>query len=205
MTSREIVEYFDSTSSRDTRADLKLAVKLLDGPKVAIDCGCGAGSDIAYLLSNGFVVYAFDIESESISRCKKRFANDNNIRLVQATFSSFHYPNASLIVAEASLFFCPENEFTAVWNKITTSLRPKGIFVGSFLGSEDTMASLGYKRDNFWPEVLVVTEKQIRDWLNGFKIISFTEHKTTGKSINSARHQWHIFSVVAQKEDPLEN
>lgn len=199
LPSKEIMAYFDSTSNRKTRDDLKLAVELVDNPNIAIDCGCGAGSDIAYLRSKGFFVHAFDIESESIIRCQKRFGNDKKVQLSQATFSTFSYPNASLILADASLFFCPENEFIKVWNKMTASLRPKGIFVGSFLGSEDTMAGPDYKKEAFWSEVWVVTEDQIRCWLNKFDIVSFTEHRTTGKSIEGKPHQWHVFSVVARK------
>ncbi len=172
---------------------------LVDDPNIAIDCGCGAGSDIAYLRSKGFLVHAFDIESESIIRCQKRFGDDKKVQLSQATFSTYNYPSASLILADASLFFCSENEFIEVWNKITESLLPKGIFVGSFLDPEDTMAGSDYKREAFWSEVLVVSEEKIRCWLNGFDIISFTEHRTTGESVDGKPHQWHVFSVVARK------
>lgn len=41
-----------------------LAAKLVDGPRIAVDCGCGAGSDIAFLRSEGFVVYTFDTERQ---------------------------------------------------------------------------------------------------------------------------------------------
>ena len=199
MPSKDILEYFDSTSNRETRDDLRLAVELVDGPKVAIDCGCGAGSDIAFLRANEFLVHAFDVESESIARCRKRFRDDGNVILSQDSFSTFDYPSVSLISADASLFFCPETEFGEVWRKITESLLPRGIFVGSFLGPEDTMAGSEYKREAFWPEVLVVSEERVRYWLNGFKIMSFTEHKTSGEITDGVPHQWHVFSVVARK------
>ncbi len=198
--SKEILEYFDSTANRETRDDLRLAVKLVDGPKIAIDCGCGAGSDIAFLRAKGFLVHAFDIESESIARCRKRFSDDRNVLLSQDTFSTFDYPSASMILADASLFFCSEDEFGEVWRKVTESLLPRGIFVGSFLGPEDTMAGPNYKREAFWPEVLVVSEEQVRYWLNGFEIVSLTEHRTSGETTEGEPHQWHVFSVVARKE-----
>lgn len=197
--SKEIMEYFDATANRQTRDDLKLAVELVGGTKIAIDCGCGAGSDIAYLHSKGFLVHAFDIEYESIKRCQKRFGDDNNVNLTQATFSSYNYPSASLILADASLFFCPEDEFPAVWGRIGEALQPKGIFVGSFLGSDDTMAKLDFN-NKFWPKVLITSEKQIRSWLNGFDTVSLKEHKTIGKTVGGAPHKWHVFSVVAQKK-----
>jgi 2-polyprenyl-3-methyl-5-hydroxy-6-metoxy-1,4-benzoquinol methylase len=48
---------------------LVYAVSLIGNEKIAVDCGCGAGSDIAYLRNEGFTVYAFDIEEASIKIC----------------------------------------------------------------------------------------------------------------------------------------
>lgn len=75
MSSKEILKYFDATADRETRGDLKTAVQLIEGSKIAIDCGCGAGSDIAFLRSKGFLVHGFDIDQESMQRCQKRFGN----------------------------------------------------------------------------------------------------------------------------------
>jgi 16S rRNA C1402 N4-methylase RsmH len=102
---KEIEDYYDSTVHREIRSDLTFAVDIAGYPKIAIDCGCGAGADIKYLLSKGFKIYGFDIDNESISRCKKRFMNNKDVILSKAGFSSFKYPKASLIVADASLFF----------------------------------------------------------------------------------------------------
>ncbi len=199
MSSKEILAYFDATECKETRSDLKLAVGLVNGPRVAIDCGCGAGSDIVYLRENGFTVHAFDIEESSIARCLKRFVGDSAVILSRSDFSSFAYPTADLVVADASLFFCPENQFGAVWQKIKNALLPGGVFVGSFLGPEDTMAGADYDRKAFWPEVMIATEEQVKVWFDGFAIISFTEHRSSGVTASGAPHDWHIFSVVAQK------
>lgn len=200
MSSKEILAYFSATEHRTTRADLRQAVDLIVEPRVAIDCGCGAGSDIAYLRSMGFVVHAFDIEESAIVLCKKRFTGDADVILTQSTFWEFVYPPSSLIVADASLFFCPESRFPEVWRRITDSLLPRGVFAGSFLGVEDTMAGPDYDREAFWPETLTTNEQQIRSWLKGFDVVSFTEHKTSGTTVNGTPHQWHLYSVVAQKQ-----
>ena len=200
MSSKEILKYFDATADRETRDDLRAAVNLLEGPKVAIECGCGAGSDIAFLRSHGFLVHAFDIEEESIERCQKRFRDDRNVKLSQASFNSFDYPSASLIVADASLFFCPEYEFSEVWRKITESLVENGIFCGSFLGPEDTMAGPNYNKEAYWADIFTLSEEQVRHWFKGFNIESITEHRTSGKTPDGEPHHWHIFSVVARKE-----
>jgi len=224
MPSKEILEYYDSTSNRETRDDLRLAVKLVDYPnvddsgvdgrmddesrvdksRVAIDCGCGAGSDIAFLRSKGFIVHAFDREQESIARCQKRFGDDKDVLLSQATFTTFEYPRASLIMADASLYFCPEDEFHLAWRKITASLLPGGIFIGSFLGPEDSMAisinSNGNNNQTLWSEVWVSSERKIRELLNGFELINLTEIRTTGESNGGEAYDWHIFSVLARKK-----
>ena len=177
-----------------------MAVNLVEGTKVAIDCGCGAGSDIAFLRTKDFFVHAFDIEEESISRCRERFSGDREVLLSKTSFSSFEYPRASLIVADASLFFCQKNEFSGVWREITNSLLPNGIFSGSFLGPEDTMAGPKYNKEAYWPDVLVASEEKIMQWLKGFKVESFNEHRSSGKTPDGELYQWHIFSVVAKKE-----
>lgn len=51
-----------------------------------------------------------------------------------------------------------------------------------------------------WSEVWVSTQKQVRETLNGFETINFTEYRTTGGSIGGETHDWHMFSVVARKE-----
>lgn len=52
----------------------------------------------------------------------------------------------------------PENEFDNVWSKILQSLGSGGIFCGSFLGPNDSMASPDFDRDAYWPNVLVFEE-----------------------------------------------
>ena len=199
MPSQEIKEYYDATECRDIRSDLIFAVNIVGDPKVAIDCGCGAGADIKYLLEQGFKVYGFDIEEESITRCKKRFKDSKDVILSQAGFSSYRYPRASLVVADASLFFCPMPEFDHVWRNIYECLYPKGIFCGSFLGPEDTMAEPEYHKRAFWPDVLVFDEEKVRGIFKGFEVCRFTEHKSSGKTALGIPHNWHIFSVVAKK------
>jgi len=200
MPSEEILKYFDTTAERETRDDLRFAVSLVEGEKIAIDCGCGAGSDIAFLRSHDFFVHAFDIEEESIERCRVKFKGDSNVLLSQDSFNTYKYPDASLIVADASLFFCPAQELSEVWRKITDALLPNGIFSGSFLGPEDTMAEPGFNNGRYWPEVSVLSTEELKNLLSGYKIESYTEHKTSGKTPDGQPHQWHIFSVVARKK-----
>jgi len=200
MHTQEIKQYYDATASRAIRSDLTFAIELVGEPKIAIDCGCGAGADIEYLLTAGFKVHGFDIERESIARCKSRFKNNKDVILTKTEFSSFDYPAASLVVADASLFFCPKTEFDDVWRAIYKCLYSNGVFCGSFLGPQDTMAGDEYDRSAFWPEVSVFNEEEVKDYFKNYEICRFTEHKSAGKTAQGLPHNWHIYSVVALKK-----
>lgn len=199
MASKEILEYYEQTFDRKTREDLVFSTSLVEDEKIALDCGCGAGSDIAYLRKKGFMVYAFDIEQKSIDICLQRFRDDNNVILSQDSFSSFRYPKTSLVNADASLFFCSSLEIENVWRNIEASLALGGIFCGSFLGPEDSMAGPGYDSKALWPDALVYDQNNLMAEFQNFEIIRFTEHKSSGKATNGQPHDWHIYSIVAKK------
>lgn len=204
MKKNNINQYYNATENSEVRSDLVLAVQKIEDlklPKIAIDSGCGAGSDIEYLLKHDFIVHAFDIEEEAISRCKLRFKNIKKVFLSQESFSSFVYPEASLVVADASLFYCPKNEFSAVWKNINKCLMPSGVFCGSFLGTEDSMADPKYDKDAFWSDILVFDDaKEVKALFKDYEIDHFTEHKSSGLNSQGELHHWHVFCVVATKQ-----
>ncbi len=199
MTTQEKVHYYNSTQNSAVRDDLRFAVTCVARPRVAIDCGCGAGADIAYLRSSGFTVHAFDIEAEAIRRCMERFQHDAQVHLTQTGFADFKYPQADLVVADASLFFCKPEDFEFVWQNIITALASGGVFSGSFLGCRDTMASASYNKAAYWPDVLVLDEARIRECFSGFDILRLDEHEVCGTTANNEAHHWHLFTVVAKK------
>lgn len=198
MTTKETKEYYRSSLNSAPRPELQFALKTISDNSIVVDCGCGAGSDIALLRSKGHTVYAFDIDEESIKICEDRFTEDDNVFLSQASFGTYSYPESSLVVADASLFFCPENEFNIFMGKIRKSLHPGGIFCGSFLGKRDTMNSENFNRHAFWGDVLVLTEGEIKNALKGFDIMRWKEFETDGFTPNGKSHHWHIFIVVAK-------
>ncbi|HFF4910339.1 TPA: methyltransferase domain-containing protein, partial [Acinetobacter baumannii] len=80
-------------------------------PLVAIDCGCGAGNESAYLLSKGFNVHAFDISIDAQKVCTDRFKDDSKFIFYHESFEDFNFPSSSLIIASSSLFFCNPSYF----------------------------------------------------------------------------------------------
>ncbi len=204
MPSEQINDYYDVTAESEVRATLKDAVshvkdKFGSATPRAIDCGCGAGRDMAYLRSQGFEVYGFDLKAESVRRCRERFVGDDKVQVHQATFRSFDYPTAELVVANASLFFCPESEFPGVWHKIQDALVTGGIFAGAFLGGRDTMASDEYEPDVYWPDVMTVTEDSLKSHINNFEVLHWREHELDGQTAQGQDHHWHIFELTLQK------
>ena len=201
MSNQEKLEYYANTTNSEARPALILATSLVkhEHGKIAIDCGCGAGSNIEYLRKEGFVVHAFDIEKEALKICKERFKDDPLVYLSHNSFSTFNYPKASLVVADASLFFCPKREFNAVWNNIYASLPSGGIFYGSFLGPNDSMANPDFNKEAFWPDVLILDEDSLRSYFSKYAIHQFKEHDAAGETATGKPHKWHIYSVVAEK------
>lgn len=126
MVPSEISNYYNETKHRPIRVELVYAVKHVTGDKVALDCGCGAGANIAYLRENNVTVFVFDVESESIELCCQRFRHDDAVSLSLSSFRS--YPKSSLVVADARLFFCPQRDFDIVCQNIGDSLSSGGIF-----------------------------------------------------------------------------
>jgi len=199
MASDEINKYYSETINRAVREDLVVATDLVEGEKIALDCGCGAGTDIAFLRTKGFVVHAFDIEEQSIKICAERFENDSKALLSKDSFSSYEYPSATLINADASLFYCAETEFDDVWSKIYHSLQPGGIFCGAFLGPDDEMAGPNYDKQAYWSDVMVFDEAELKSKFEKFELVKFTEHNISGKTPVGTAHRWHIYSVIAKK------
>lgn len=203
MATKEINQYYDATASREARVDLAFAVSLIPKSErnvnVAIDCGCGAGADIAYLRQHGFSVYGYDVEAEAIARCTQRFRNDVEVSLTQASFNSFSYPTASIVYADASLFFCPKSDFDEVVTKIKGCLVVGGIFAASFLGHRDTMATSDYDQDVFWSDVLTTDETALKAKFADYEMMKFTEHESDGLTAQGQPHHWHIFSMVMRK------
>lgn len=132
-------EYYEKVASSPHRPMTEFAADLVgDLPAVAVDCGCGAGRDAAYLLNRGFEVHAFDKEQQAIEFCQERFKEHPSFRATQSCFVDFDYPASSLIMAHSSLFFCPSQGFKAVWSKLVGSLPVGGILCVDLLGVNDS-------------------------------------------------------------------
>ncbi len=90
--------------------------------RVAIDCGCGTGSDIQYLSELGYQVHGFDINPDAITICRERFENHVLVEISEASFEGFDYPKCGVVIANNSLFFADPELFFLTWQRISDCL-----------------------------------------------------------------------------------
>jgi len=134
------VEYYKVAFGRPPRELLRQTVIRFgqaDHPsRLAIDLGCGAGTETVALLSQGWHVLAIDRQPEAIAQVMARVAPEHQARLATQVVSFEHVecPASDFIWAGLSLPFCPPAHFPRLWEKIVASLRAGGRFAGDFFG-----------------------------------------------------------------------
>ncbi len=173
--------------------DQELKTQETELPKTVLDCGCGTGSDIAYMLEQGFQVHGFDVREEPLNVCRQRFAGASGLSLSQASFADFQYSPTSLIVANSSLFFCPQPVFADVWQKILAALPVGGIFSGDLLGVEDSWVN---SPDH---DVSAFMPSQVDALFDGFEIIYRHERNDLGQTALGRSKHWHMHTLIARK------
>jgi len=122
--------YYASSAGREPRPLLLAACEELGAGqgRLAIDLGCGEGTDTLELLARGWSVLAVDAEPAGLALLRARIppAAAGRIRVVCASFAEADLPRADLIHAGFSLPFCPPQEFPAMWARIRQALAPGG-------------------------------------------------------------------------------
>ena len=156
------------------------------GALSALDCGCGTGADMAYLYEQGLQVKGFDIRTDAVDICQRRFAGTDAVQVSESSFQDFDYPAADLILAHSSLFFCPQDEFAGVWQAICRALPAGGIIAGDFLGINDSWVSS--------PEHVVsaFSRAQLDELFADFEILWFEERDADGKTALGRSKHWHM-------------
>ena len=188
-------DYYQKVASQPHRPNVERAANLLKlDNKIAIDAGCGTGRDSNYLLNQGFTVCAFDTHQDAVETCLTRFEGNPNFSISQSCFSDFDYPQCSLFIASASLFFCPREHFESVWQRIDSALVSGGVFCGDLLGMKDS-----WVKAKTHPDISAFTKEQVEALFEGYDILHFHERDEDGSTaLGNAKH-WHMFSVTALK------
>ena len=186
--------YFQRVVSLPHRKLVEFAASLnVELPLVAVDCGCGTGSDIAYLVGCGYRVHAFDVHETAVKTCTERFAGNPKVIISKNSFENFRYPTSSLVIANSSLFFCERTKFDFAWNRISAALSVGGIFCGDFLGSRDSWASDPTRIQTAF------TNDEVALLFSDFEILKWDERDELGVTALGRSKNWHTFTVVARK------
>lgn len=160
--------------------------------RLAVDLGCGEGTDALALLERGWSVLAIDVESAGLAALRARVpaAHAGRIRVVCAFFADAALPPAQLIHAGYSLPFCPPRQFPAVWTHIRRALVPGAIFAGQLFGVRDSWAGD--------PDMTFQTRAEVISLLDGLEILDLDETESDGEAYSGPKH-WHTYDVLARE------
>jgi SAM-dependent methyltransferase len=159
---------------------------------VAVDLGCGDGTETLALLARGWTVLAVDAAPEAIARLRASVPSGDTARLTTfvAPFHELELPNADFVYAGLSLPFCEPDEFDDVWRRIATAVRPRGVFAGHFFGPHDSWA--GKAGMSFQ------TRDDVEALFRDFDAHLLYEQDEDGAAVSGPKH-WHVFHVIASK------
>lgn len=191
-------DYYRAVEGRPLRPLFVDAIPLLPTaaadvpPLVAVDLGCGDGTETLELLKHGWTVLAVDGSREGIERLRESVPPAHRARLTTrvAPFAEVSLPPADLVYAGLSLPFCDPRDFAEVWVAITSALRPNGLFVGHLFGPHDSWADK--------PDMTFHTREDVEAMLAGFEIEQLHEQDEDGEAVGGPKH-WHVFHVIARR------
>ena len=189
--------YQERTAHRAPTEYLVSAMEFVDGEsgdgRLAVDLGCGGGSETRALLARGWQVFAIDAGPASKQLVTERTPLDHRHRLehVHGRFHEVELPQADLVYAQFSLPFA-DADFDASITAALAAIKPGGAFVGQLFGHNDTWAGDGAASvDRAW----------INDRFSGFSELEIEEQEYDGSYGGSEANQkhWHVFHIRAKR------
>jgi SAM-dependent methyltransferase len=202
MNDKRWIKYYDITRVKTPpRKTLVTAIENFSNEniifsKLAIDLGCGSGSDSIELLRHGWSVLAIDFQSAAITNllfsAHQLSLLDNILKTKICSFETLtSLPPAYLINASFSLPFLNPDSFYKLWEIILIALHPGGRFSGSFFGIHDSW--------NTRSDMTFFKHEEIYDLFAQFKIEFFDEEEQDGPDALGYIKHWHKYLVVAKK------
>lgn len=193
-------DYHQTTSASSPSITAALALSLFNGQSgLMIDLGCGSGKDSLYYLSHGWQVLAIDLFPEFLinTRATLPIEAQNRLQIQKMAFENLSIPPADCINASYSLPFCAPGSFPTLWQTIQKSLRPGGIFAGTFWGIHDSwMEEFGGTRTFFAKEALCALFSELQT--EHFEEIE-RDGNCYGEHGEILTKHWHEFHVVLRK------
>jgi tellurite methyltransferase len=196
--SREWAAYYRKTGQRAPRATLVSALdrfdaeRLPDGPRLAVDLGCGSGRDVVEILRRGWRVLAIDAELSAIEQLRERdgLADSDFLETMVSRFEDAVLPAADLVNSSFALPLCPPDRFPGLWTRIVGSLKPGGRFSGQLYGPRDSWA----ERDG----MTILGRAAVDALFDGLEIEMLDEEESDSTTPRGEPKHWHIFHVVVR-------
>jgi SAM-dependent methyltransferase len=185
-------DYYRAIEGRAPRALFLDALTFVPDPGLAVDLGCGDGTETLALLADGWTVVAADAAPEGIARLRASVPAEAADRLttIVAPFHELDLPQADFVYAGLSLPFCAPKSFAEAWRRITGAVRAEGIVAAHFFGPKDSWS------DN--PDMTFHARAEVESLFDGFEIRRFEEQDEDGQAVSGAKH-WHVFHVIAAR------
>lgn len=116
-------KFYQNTKDAPQNKMVTRFIKMHVTPGKAIDLGCGAGRDTAYLIKNGWNVLAIDrIDTKEMIANNLNQEEQKKFRFEKQNFKDMKLEPANLLVANFSIPFCPKDCFQEFWNRITNNI-----------------------------------------------------------------------------------
>lgn len=186
--------YFEKNKERSLRPLYSKAISLFNSKsQVAMDLGCGVGTEVADLLQRGFTVHALDQESRAIELVKAKASNfADRLHTYVTPFELMRdWPSVDFLYSFHALPFCNRSYFDEVVNRSIRSVSPDGLYVASFFGLEDEWVVAD--------KVVGISDVEVRSRLHGFDVLHFVEDKKVGKTVMNGEKMWHVVEVIAKR------
>lgn len=166
-------DYYREIEGRSPRQLFLDALELADGPGVAVDLGCGDGTETLALLAGGWTVVAVDSAPEGIARLRASVPASAAGRLT-------------------TLPFCHPSDFGEAWRRSAGAVRLGGVFAAHFFGPRDTWAGTS--------EMTFHTRDEVEALFHGLEIERLDEQEVDGQAFSGPKH-WHVFHVIARRKE----
>lgn len=186
--------YHELSKDYPPRPFLVSALEYVKEKKEALDLGAGALNDAKHLLNEGFEhITVVDVEpgvQEKVSELK-----DDRLEAHITSFDKFNFPENKydLVNAQYSLPFHGKEGFDVLIQKIISSLKSEGIFVGQFFGEKDEWA----KSES---TIAFQTKEEVEGLLSPLETLEFIEEEKDGKTATGDNKHWHVFHFIARKQ-----
>lgn len=190
-------EYFQLSKNYPPSNLLEVAIPAAPARDHALDLGAGSLKDSKFLLSMGFrKVTAID-QSPDI----KNFADkipSSLLKIQIKKLEKLRLPSQQfdLINASYALPFTAPPHLPALIQQIIQALKPQGMFCAQFFGPADSW--------NTAENQFSFTDRStLLEFLKPLKILHLVEEQKDASTIDGQPKHWHLFHVIAQKQQSL--